>query len=150
MKKTLLIAVVIFVGTFLAFGQESSSDRKAESEILKINEEFDKAIVSRDAAAYERILADDFIFTDFKGNVFNKKQEIEKVRTGDLKFESGKSADVRVKIFGKTAVVTGKFTAKGQSKNQNFTFAERYTAVFVKRNGRWQMVAEQSTEIAQK
>lgn len=150
MKKSLLIAVIIFIGTFLVSGQESSSRRKAESEILKTNEEYDKAIISRDAAAYERILAHDFIFTDYKGNVFNKTQEIEKVRTGNLTFESGKSDDLRVKIYGKTAVVTGRFTAKGKSKNQNFTFAERYTAVFVKRNGRWQMVAEQSTEIAQK
>jgi uncharacterized protein (TIGR02246 family) len=150
MKKTLLIAVIIFIGTFLVFGQKSNSLKKAESEILKINQEYDKAIISRDAEAYERILADDFIFTDYKGNVSNKRQEIEKVRTGDLKFQSGKSDDVQVKIYGKTAVVTGRFTAKGQSKNQNFTFVERYTAVFVKRNGRWQMVAEQSTEIAQK
>ena len=129
---------------------ETDKFGKTELEVLKVNEEFDKAIISRDATAYERILADDFIFTSFDGAVTNKTQELAKVKSGDLKFKSGKSDDIRVKVYGKTAVVTGKFTAEGQSKGKDFTFLERYTAVFVKRNGRWQMVAEHASEIAQK
>jgi len=57
---------------------------------------------------------------------------------------------LRVKVYGKTAVVTGRFVAKGQSKGKPFTFTERYTGVFVKRDGRWQLVAEHANEIAQK
>ena len=136
--------------SFFIFGQAADKNSKAEREAAKINEEFDKAIVSRDAAAYERILADDFIFTSSDGMVTDKAQELAKVKSGDLKFESAKSDDVRVKIFGKTAIVTGRYTAKGTSKGKDFTFAERYTAVFVKRNGRWQMVSEHASEIVQK
>ena len=120
---------------------------KAEREVLAANEAFDRAIVTRDVGGYERIMADDFIFTSADGSVSNKKGEIERVRSGRLTFESGKSDDVRVKIYGKTAVLTGRFTARGKNDGRDFTFVERYTAVFVKRGGRWQMVAEQATEI---
>ena len=51
---------------------------------------------------------------------------------------------------GKTAIVTGRFKAEIIGEGKNYSFAERYTAVFVKRGGRWQLVAEQSTEIAEK
>ena len=150
MNKILSILLVMLSVSFFIFGQVDDKNSRAERDVAKTNEEFDRAIVSRDAAAYERILADDFIFTSFDGTLTDKAKELAKVKSGDLKFELGKSDDVRIKIYGKTAIVTGRFTAKGTSKGREFTFSERYTAVFVKRNGRWQMVAEHSSEIAQK
>ena len=133
--------------TFAVYGVAVGQSSKEKLELLKVNEEFDKAIVARDVSVYERIMADDFIFTGADGTVSDKKNEIEKVRSGRLTFESGKSDQVRVKVYGNTAVVTGRFTAKGKNNGRDFTFIERYTAVFVKRDGRWQMVAEQATEI---
>jgi len=150
MNKILSILLVMLSVSFFIFGQVDDKNSRAERDVAKTNEEFDRAIVSRDAAEYERILADDFIFTSFDGTLTDKAKELAKVKSGDLKFELGKSDDVRIKIYGKTAIVTGRFTAKGTSKGREFTFSERYTAVFVKRNGRWQMVAEHSSEIAQK
>ncbi|MEO7673560.1 MAG: nuclear transport factor 2 family protein [Pyrinomonadaceae bacterium] len=146
-----IIFLAVVSNTLFVQGQSASKipiqRSKAESEVLKVNEEFDRAIVSRDATAYERILSDDFVFTSFDGSLSNKLKEVEKVRSGDLKFEYGKSDEIRVKVYGKTAVVTGRFSAKGQNKGVGFTFIERYTGVFVKQNGRWQMVAEHASEI---
>lgn len=139
--------LLLVVTGLMLFAFAASAQSKAEREVLAANAAFDRAIVARDAVAYERILADDFILTGADGTVSDKKVEIAKVRSGDLTFESGKSDDVRVKVYGNTAVVTGRFTAKGKNAGRDFTFVERYTAVFVKRNGRWQMVAEQATEI---
>lgn len=148
MKKIIWLTIVLCSLPLFAFGQ--TANNKAEREVLQANEAFDAAIVSRDAAAYGRIVADEFVFTDFKGAVFNKAQEIEKLKTRKIKFVSGKSDDVRVKIYGKTAIVTGRFKAEIIGEGKNYSFAERYTAVFVKRSGRWQLAAEQSTEIAEK
>ena len=134
------------IGVML-FALTASAQYEAEREVLAANAAFDRAIVARDADAYAQILADEFIFTGADGAVSDKKGEIAKVRSGDLTFESGKSEYVRVKVYGNPAVVTGRFSAKGKNKGRDFTFVERYTAVFVKRDGRWQMVAEQATEI---
>lgn len=141
MRALFLMAVLALVAS------SAAAQSKAEREVLAANAAFDSAIVARDAEAYARILADDFIFTGADGSVSDKKGEIERVRAGGLTFESGRSEDVRVKVYGNTAVVTGRFAAKGKNNGRDFTFVERYTAVFVKRDGRWQMVAEQATEI---
>ncbi|MDM7923706.1 MAG: nuclear transport factor 2 family protein [Pyrinomonadaceae bacterium] len=139
--------VLYLASAVIALALTASAQSKAEREVLAANLAFDSAIVARDADAYAKILADDFIFTGADGTVSDKKGEIDRVRSGRLTFESGKSDDIRVKLYGNTAVVTGRFTAKGKDNGKDFTFVERYTAVFVKRDGRWQMVAEQATEI---
>lgn len=148
MKKIVLLVIALCGLPLLAFGQMANN--KAEREVLQANEAYDAAIVSRDVDAYQKIVADEFIFTDFKGAVFNKSQEIEKIKTRKIKFISGKSDDVRVRIYGKTAVVTGRFRAEIIGDGKNYSFAERYTAVFVKQSGHWQLIAEQSTEISEK
>ena len=139
--------VLFIVAWIIALSFTANAQSKAEREVLATNEAFDRAIVTKDVEAYEHILSDDFIFTGADGTVSDKEGEINRVRLGGLTFRSGQSDDVRVKIYGKTAVVTGRFTAHGESNGRDFTFVERYTAVFVKRSGRWQMVAEQATEI---
>lgn len=65
-----------------------------------------------------------------------------------FKFIYGKNSDVVVRVYGKAAVVTERFDAKLiDDKGKENSFAERYTAIFVKRGSVWQMAAEQSTEI---
>ena len=70
-------------------------------------------------------------------------------RNRDLRLESGKSDDVKVRVYGNTAVMTGRFTAKGKFRDKSIDIRERYTAVWVKREGRWRLVAEQGNLIKQ-
>ena len=96
-----------------------------------------------DAAALERIFADEFIYTNPKAEVLDKKQQIAALSSGELKLSEAKSDDVRIRIYGETAVMTGRFTAKAESTGKREMIEERYTAVWVRRDGRWQLVAEQ-------
>lgn len=121
---------------------------KDEVAVLAANEAFDKAVIAGDIEAYGRVVADDFHFTGTDGAVSNKSQEIERLRSRKVKILTGNSSGVVVKMYGKTAVVTGRFDARFVDSNgKEHAFAERYTAVFVKRGSGWQMVAEQATEI---
>ena len=75
--------------------------------------------------------------------MLDKKQQIAALSSGDLKLSEAKSNDVRIRIYGETAVMTGRFTAKAESTGKREMIEERYTAVWVRRDGRWQLVAEQ-------
>ena len=70
----------------------------------------------------------------------NKAQQLAFTHSGDLKLESGQSSDVRVRVYGKTAVMNGRFGANGTLEGKNIDLQERYTAVWVKQNGRLQLV----------
>ena len=63
------------------------------------------------------------------------------------------TADTKVRVYGDTAVLTGKVIkkgtyAEGPRKGQEYNFQYRYTDVYVKRNGRWQVVASHLTGLA--
>jgi ketosteroid isomerase-like protein len=150
--KIILAAALLLVACSPAAAVQTKSrtpDRnsRAERALLRTNREYDEALVRGDAGALERIYADEFVYTTFDGEVRDKAQQIAFTRSGDLKLESGRSDDVRVRVYGDTAVMTGRFTAKGQFRGEKIEVHERYTAVWVRSRGRWRLVAEQGNEI---
>jgi ketosteroid isomerase-like protein len=118
---------------------------EAERELLKINKEYDEALVRGDIAALDLIFGDEFIYTSTSGEVVNKRQQLELVRSGLMKIASGVSDDLQVRLYGNVALVLGSFKARGQFKGQAFDSTERYTSVWIKRGRRWQLIAEQGT-----
>jgi ketosteroid isomerase-like protein len=104
----------------------------------------------RDPAALDRILASDWIGIDFEGAVLTKPQALEGIASGSGSLESTVLRDMKVRIYGNTAVVTGTDTEKGEYHGQDSSGKYLWTDVFVKRNGRWQAVSSQSTKLAAK
>ena len=110
---------------------------------MKANEQYDAAIMGGDLPALEQLFADEFIYTSPTAEVLNKTQQMAALSSGGLKLTEAKSDDVRVRIYGETAVMTGRFTARAERAGKIDMIEERYTAVWVRRDGRWQLVAEQ-------
>ena len=103
------------------------------------------AILKGDASASERHLADTYVFTGPDGTVENKAQAIADLKSGDLKLQSASLDDAKVQIYGDTAVVTYSSNDKGTYKVKDISGKTRWTDVFVKHNGRWQLVASHGT-----
>lgn len=143
---SLLILTVVISAVFAQDAQKQTIG--IEQELLKINKEYDEALVRGDVVALERIFGDEFIYTSTSGEAVNKSQQLELLRSGTMKLASGASEDVQVRLYGNVAVVIGSFKAKGQFKGKAFDSIERYTSVWVKRAGRWQLVAEQGTLVS--
>ncbi len=160
MKKILAIVALVVAASPLAFGQTTQSQSgqaatsgqqgggTAEQELEKVGKAYDEAYIRGDSAALDRIWADDYTSTSSTGEVTNKAQNMELIKSGDLKLDSGRSEDGRVRMYGDTAVVTSLWTSKGKYKGKDFNQKERYTLIFVKRDGRWQVIAEQGTLVA--
>jgi len=105
-------------------------------------------VVASDAVSYERLLADDFVGQWADGSVSGKKETIDAVRSGQDVYEFQKMGDdARVRIFGDTGVVTGTFLEKSTLSGKDGTGTYRFTGVWVKRKGVWQMVAFQSLRL---
>jgi ketosteroid isomerase-like protein len=98
---------------------KANRNTKTEQELLKANQEYDLALLRADAVALDRLYADEFVYTNPDGEIRDKAQQLALTRLGDLKFESAKSSDVKVRVYGKTAVMTGRFNAKGTFKGKN-------------------------------
>lgn len=142
MKLISLIGFIIMTASVSASGNES------EREVKHIEDQIGEAVVSRDAAFVDRIWAEEFVYTGVRGEVKNKADILAELKAGDLKFDLLKFDDVRVRIFGDAAVVTGRAITKGRSKQGEISGQFRYTRVYVKRKGAWQLVAFQGTPMA--
>jgi ketosteroid isomerase-like protein len=144
--KLFVAAALLLTIASVAFGQ---STKKSEGELVKLNLEYDQALVRSDAKVLDRLYSEEFIYTTPDGEVRNKAQQLAFTRSGNLRLEAGQSDEVKVRVYGNTAVMTGRFTAKGKFIDKNIDIRERYTAVWVKRRGRWRLVAEQGNRIKQ-
>ncbi len=154
MNRMLVIAVVIIAVGPLAFGQEHSA-RRSQTEsvaerIRKLDEERIQAQIRADAAALDRIYADDFIGIGPSGTVRTKPQVLADFTSHELRFQSITTDDVRIRVYGNTVVETGRSTMVGQDKGKVVPRENRFTRVWVRRQGRWRLVANHySTLVAQ-
>ena len=85
-----------------------------EEELLKLENEFAKAVTDNDADAVDGLLADDWIIVDSDGGIIDKARFLGVIKSGALSHEMMESADLRVRLYGNTAVVTGLTTTKGK------------------------------------
>ena len=118
----------------------------AEQELLEIERQYEKAEALRDAAFFERIEADDITLIANDGTLLTKAQAIAEMKTWESVSE-GFSDDIRVRVYGDMAVVTGRRTVKSVEDGESYTDQSRWTDVFVRRDGKWQIVHTQVTPI---
>jgi hypothetical protein len=125
------------------------SDETAKVAALKVDEEFNKAVRTKDRAALERVLADDLSWVA-RGDRLNKSQVIADVLSENLHFKALTHDNIQVKLFDNTAVVTGHSTSILEYKGKLFTAPRLFTSVYMNLNGQWQMVAHQVTDLDEK
>jgi ketosteroid isomerase-like protein len=124
--------------------------QKEEDAVLRLEEEFSRAIIKNDAGAVERFLADDWIIIDPDGSIIDRARFLGVIESGVLTHEMMESENTRVRIYGNAAIVTALTTTKGKFSGQAFTTQERATDVFVKQNGRWLCALSQLTRFTKK
>ena len=143
MKTMLPLAALLIVLAVPAVAQRTN----AEHEVLQVELAWNHALEQGDVAALDRIWAEEFLNTSFDGTVTTKKEDLAVIASGDLVYQSSKVRDLIIRVYGKSAVVTGHWTAVGQFRGVDVSGEFRYTDVYVKREGRWQAVASQITRI---
>lgn len=141
---TLLLALTLVSPTVLAQPADRAAEAVKAAELARF-----KAMTTNDLPALEASLGDDLIYTHSSAAVDTKASYVGSIRSGALKYVSIEPSEMKVRIYGTTAVITAvaKFTSisNGQTMNNQL----RYTDVWVLRDGRWQMVGWQSTRVPQ-
>lgn len=120
-----------------------------EQRLRQLDREWNEAYPDRDIEALERILADDWTAIDGAGLVISKRQLLERVRSNPHPLDWHEFDEFRLRVFGDAAVVTGRLSAGGRGEGGDFSFRQRYTRVYVKREDVWRAVAAQVTVVSE-
>jgi uncharacterized protein (TIGR02246 family) len=145
MRRTFIVAVLTFMTISIAHGQEQSASKDQLTSVEQLIRQLDKeriqAQINADAAALNRIYAEDFIGVGPSGTVRTKPQVIADFTGGHLKFKSITTDEVQVRVYENTAVETGVSTMVGEDKGEVVPSNNRFTRVWVKQQGGWRLVA---------
>lgn len=155
-KRIIVTALLLLTSLAPAFGQTGdkklSKEDRIKNDLMQLERDIGKANIDNDYAFFDRVEAEEFVFTDASGGVINKKQDLEGLKqpaNQDSKLVAYNVDEMRVLLYDKTAVVTGRVTTKRLIKGKEFMGQTRFTDVFVWRQGRWQIVAGHSSRIRQ-
>lgn len=140
-KVRLLLAVaLISLGPAANFA-EPPQKSDAASRILALENKWNEAYKSGDVATLNSLLADDFIITVEDGSTFSKAGYIAHLGDPDNKVLISEMSDLKARIHGDTAVVTGAYHEKGISNGKPYEFHDRLTDVWMMMGSRWQVIA---------
>lgn len=118
-----------------------------EQQLRQMNDEWVKALVRGDGATLDRIMADDFFFAyPMEGD--DKAQFIGDVVSGVVKVEYLARENVSVRIWGNTAVLTAKDSAKWYYQGRDFSGHYKISHVYSQRDGQWELVSVQACPIS--
>jgi hypothetical protein len=106
------VAVLVF-GVAILAQQKSGS---AEQELIKLEKDWSDAYVKHDWAFLDRIVSDDYIFTDPDGKIWTKAQWLANLKSGEVIYTSVVTDNIKVRLYGDAAVVIGRNMEKSQNK----------------------------------
>lgn len=123
------------------------SNEAAIAEVLQAEQEWVRAHEVLDVAAIDRLMGEDYTTITSSGEVRGKAETLASYQSQSRIWESATSDEYLVRVYGDTAIVVGRWTAKGTNTDEAFDYSARFTSVYVKRDGRWQIVSDQSTSM---
>ena len=126
--------------------QGSTASGEDEQALYQIERDWATAAVKKDAAMLDGILASEFQ-TNYSMFIGNKKQFLAALKSGTTQIQSSVVSEMKAFVLGDQAVVQGLSTEKRSVAGKDTSGQDRFTDVFVKRDGRWQCVTGYSTKV---
>ena len=120
----------------------------ASEQVLLAEREWLLAHLQLDILALDRLMDSDYLQIDARGDAVGKEQVLASFRSGERHWTEAHSDEHHVRVYGNTAIVVGRWQASGTNAGLSFDYQARYVSVWVRRDGGWRMVSDQSTPIA--
>src|SRR5262245_48758554 len=136
----------------VALGQmktdKTNKDSAAEQEVKQTHKERLQALVNADISKLDKIVGDDLIYISPIGKVQTKAEIVSDLKSGALRVSSIEQGEPGVRVYGDAAVVVYLTTSKFSDNGKEYNNEIRATSVYVRRDGRWQLVSQQLTRVA--
>lgn len=149
---TLLLTVLVLtvlLGVANAEVKSPETINISEADALSTTQEWASLVSQANVSELEKILDDKYIHIHGTALVESKAQFLEAFKNGSRKYDPIKIEDINVRVFGSSAVVTGKFNLKAVVRGKAIEGVNRFGLVLVKTQNGQQVVSFQATAIPQ-
>ncbi len=143
----------LFAVSLLGFGAACatpgpSDDEGLPTDLAAAAAAFDHAQIAGDRAELDRLVADDYVLIGSDGALQNKAQFIADFTSPNFRIEPFNVEEPIARFMGESAVLAGRVLLHGTSSGNAFTLNLRFSDVWVKRGGAWQVLFAQTTRVA--
>jgi ketosteroid isomerase-like protein len=115
--------------------------------IIALDKKRMDAMAQKDIATLNELIADDLVYTHSTARLDTKQSLIANMESGSTVYTSVVPSDVKAQDLGDSVVLTGSCRISVNAGGRPNSFGVRFTDVYARRGGRWQMVAWQSTRL---
>ena len=140
------LPISIVLAALSSFVVPVHAQTDARTELASLEYAQAAAVVARDFETLERTYAEDFRFVHGTGEVQNKAEWLERLRTGEARYRSREHEQLEVEIHGDVAVTYGELLIDRFMRGIDSQFRARYVRVYVQRTGRWQLISHRTVE----
>jgi ketosteroid isomerase-like protein len=119
-----------------------AQQKPAEGEkVLALEKKWTESYKHREINILASLLAEDFVITVEDGSTYGKEGYISHSADSSVHVETAEQSDLKVRMHGNVAVVTGAYHEKGESKGKRYEYRDRLTDVWMKENGTWRVIS---------
>jgi len=137
-RTTLTLTLCAFV---LLIGRASAQDKTDATTIRNLEVKWTESYKNRQIDILSSLLAEDFVITVEDGSVYSKPGYISHSADSSVQVEVAEIKDLKVRMHGNVAIVTGAYHEKGKSNGKPYEYHDRLTDVWMKFGSKWQVIA---------
>jgi len=133
------LILCLFTGLSIPLAAQEKADTAAT--ISKLEEKWTESYKKRQIDILSSLLAEDFVITVEDGNTYSKMGYITHSADPSVQVDIAELSDLKVRMHGNAAVVTGAYHEKGKSSGKPYEYRDRLTDVWMKVGNKWQVIS---------
>jgi len=149
--STVKIEGVVFSALLLLCATLAGAADKPAAAVVahlkQLSDHWDRVIVAKDAAAVAGNMAEDFRIIDRRGDISGKQAFVADILDPKLTIDPYTVEDFDVRLYGDTALLSGRTHMTGKYDGQPFASNYRYIDIYVRKGGVWKIVSVQITQL---
>jgi ketosteroid isomerase-like protein len=139
-SQKLLVPLCLCFLPVVAMAQRGAAE---EAKILEVEKKWTDAYRQHSINVLTSLLAEECAITVEDGRVFGKMGYLAHTADSSVRVDVAEESDVKVRIHGNVAVVTGAYHETGISNGKRYEYRDRFTDVWLKTDGQWLLIAAQ-------
>jgi ketosteroid isomerase-like protein len=146
-NSTAVLVLLLVLFSMPSWTAPNRSDEKTSAEIKRLRDQWIEAEETKDIPFLEQLLADDVVIGNSQGQLLNKTQFLNRMRSPERTLKILNTRNVEVRLYGAVAILTEQVTIDGLDNGHPFGGEFRFIRIFAREHGRWRVVLGQGTPI---
>lgn len=140
MRKSLFTAATLCLLASLSLQVRAQEDVES-SKVQGLEVKLMEAYKQRQIQTFASLLDDNLVITFEDGNTYGKTGYTSYAASTSIRVDVVEMSDLKIRMHGDTAVLTGSYHERGESKSQPYEYRDRFTDVWKKKDGKWKLIA---------